>query len=100
MASAPMTATRLGHTSWIVDDDQKALTAATRNVLCALAHALDREGTASLREIMRLAGLRSPSSVTHHLRKLARHGYIDPLVHDRPRGWQLTDRGRAEVPPA
>lgn len=70
-----------------------ALTPASRKVLRALARALDREGSASIREIMTESGLASPSSVSHHLHKLAAYGYIKAPVRNRPRGWQLTREG-------
>lgn len=95
-----MTAERLGHTSWVVDDEHKALTVPSAKVLAALAAVLDREGTASVREVMLQSGLASTSSVAHHLRKLALHGYIEPPVRNRPRGWQITARGWTAVPPA
>lgn len=96
--SAPTTR-RPGHTSWVDDDDHKALTDPSRNVLRALGRVLDREGTASVREIMRESGLSSSSSVAHHLRKLALHGYIEEPVRNRPRGWLLTARGWAAAEP-
>ncbi len=94
MAGPPMNATGLRASGVGPSGGPRlALTKANRRVLCALARVLDREGSASIREVMAEAGLRSVSSVSHHLHKLALHGYIEDPVHNRPRGWRLTKRG-------
>lgn len=70
-----------------------ALTPPSRKVLRALARVLDREGSASIREVMAESGHTSTSSVAFHLRKLATYGYIEEPVRNRPRGWRLTREG-------
>lgn len=96
MAGPPVSATEWPSVAAIpAEQRRKALTPANHKVLCGLARVLDREGSASIREIMTESGLASSSSVSHHLGKLAIYGYIEPPVRGRPRGWWLTARGWA-----
>jgi SOS-response transcriptional repressor LexA len=83
---------------WSPTSGHTGLTKASRRVLNALARVLDREGTASIREVGAEAGLSSVSSTSFQLHKLALYGYIEEPIPNRPRGWQLTERGWAEVP--
>jgi repressor LexA len=54
-----------------------ALTARQRRIVHAIEDSLERYGYApTLREIGEAAGLASPSSVSHHLKKLAKSGYV------------------------
>lgn len=95
MASAAVSAVCEDQNPWsaTASGTRSALTRANRRVLDGLALVLEREGTASIREIGKAAGLSSPSSVAHHLHKLALHGYVEAPVHNRPRGWRLSGRG-------
>jgi predicted MarR family transcription regulator len=66
---------------------------ATRRVLVGLAAILRREGTASVRDIGKVTGLASTSTVAYHLTKLIVAGHVEEPVPHRPRGWRLTPLG-------
>lgn len=87
MASTPLTAFNAPDGARIPEGTT------SRRVLHALADLLNRQGTASIREIGAAAGLSSTSGVSYHLHKLAMGGYVEEPVHNRPRGWQLTREG-------
>jgi RIO-like serine/threonine protein kinase len=70
----------------------KRLSPQNLRVLRALRAVLQREGTASIRDIAAVSGLSSSSTVAHHLNHLVLFGFVYSK-HNRPRGWQLTDKG-------
>ena len=70
---------------------------ASADVLCVIAECLrDRGYPPTVREIGDRLGLRSPSSVHHHLLALRDLGYL-AVEERKPRAMRITDKGMAIV---